>query len=103
MHVAEARVQGDRGQAKLDGIEKGAIRACRDDPIHVPVPVHLTVEIGVEDGFNNVNIRSSVLAGEKIIDELKVQAVSDLVPLVIEAFVGIRFCSNCVSIKKSQS
>jgi hypothetical protein len=49
--VAEARVQGNGSQAKLDSIDKGAFHACGDDAAHIPELVLVIVEIGIEDCF----------------------------------------------------
>jgi hypothetical protein len=51
VHIAEARVQGDRGQAKLDGIDKTTVHTCGNDLAHVPELVHGMVEVGVQDRF----------------------------------------------------
>jgi len=78
--VAEARVQGDRGQAKLDSIDKGAFHACGDDPAHIPKLTHIIVEVGIKDRFYDVDIGSSIVTSEKIIDELQVRAMTTWFP-----------------------
>lgn len=47
--IAEARVQGDWGQTKLDSIDQGAIHACRDYSAHIALLVHVVVEGGTKD------------------------------------------------------
>jgi hypothetical protein len=49
VHTAEARVQGYRGQAKLDSIDKSAFHTCGDDLVHIPELVHCMIKIGVQD------------------------------------------------------
>jgi hypothetical protein len=36
VHAAEPRIQGYRGQAKLDSINESAFHACRDNLSHIP-------------------------------------------------------------------
>lgn len=95
--IADTRIQGDRGQAKLDSIDEGAFYACGDDSAHVANLVHVFVKVGTEDRVDDIDVGSSVSAGEKIIDELKVEAMENQVSLVIVGLPGIRLCKACVS------
>ena len=68
--VAEARVQGDRSQTKLNGIDESALHACGNDLGHIPELIHGVIKVGIKDGFYDINIGSPILAGKEIIDEL---------------------------------
>ena len=54
--IAEARVQGNRGQAKLDSIHERAFHACRDNAALVFELVHVIIELGIEDRIDDVDI-----------------------------------------------
>jgi hypothetical protein len=94
---AKAGIQRDWSQAKLNSIDKGAIHACGDNSVHITKLVHVVVKISTEDRVDDVDIGSSVSTRDKIIDELKVQTMDNLVSLVIVGLLGIRLCRVCVS------
>jgi hypothetical protein len=56
------------------------------------------VKVGVQDRFYDVNVRSSILASDKVIDELQVHAMNNLISFVIESFSSIRLCKGFVNI-----
>ena len=54
--IAEARVQGDRGQTKLDSIDKGAIHACRYYSAHITLFIHVVIKSGTEDRVDDIDV-----------------------------------------------
>ena len=95
--IAEARVQRYGGQAKLYSVDNGALDLGGDNPVYFARLVHVLVKFGAEDRLNDVNERSSVLTSDKILDELKVQAMNDEVSIVIIHLSGIRLWNVCIS------